>query len=345
MPAHLARIVAMSVAVNTSGTYASAGQLSPNMSSCIHQFRNTTPIQIDTDLVNLQELRQSMSKTSDAVGRQLYRLTPGLVVIGIGNSTNKPGTVESPKFRLGRILRMCGMSESASVGSSSLTYTFRSSGFEDGLIEVQRADIGTQALLYKLKGVYGTFTMAGSAGQVITVDPTLTGLINAAPAVTTAQTITSAHFQTSGNTSEVMENSGLAWTHSNGGANAIASTSVKFKSFSLDAGVDVQEDKDCNSADGLYGLIIVGRQPTMQLTIGCDSSTAAAFYSDLASGFVQKFSFTHGSGEGKRMVVSCKGQLQSVTQADDVGLLTLQLQYNLCVGTDSDESELTIRFE
>ena len=145
MPSHLSRIVAMSVAVNTTGTY--AGGTSPNMSSCIHQFRNTTPIQIDTDLVNLQELRQSMSKTSDAVGRQLYRLTPGLVTIGIGNSTNKPGTVESPKFRLGRILRMCGMSESPSSSlSSSLTYTFRSSGFEDGLIEVQRADAGLHAV-------------------------------------------------------------------------------------------------------------------------------------------------------------------------------------------------------
>lgn len=343
MPAHLSRIVAMSVAVNTSGTY--AGGTSPNMSSCIHQFRNTTPIQIDTDLVNLQELRQSMSKTSDAVGRQLYRLTPGLVVIGIGNSTNKPGTVESPKFRLGRILRMCGMSESpSSSASSSLTYTFRSSGFEDGLIEVQRADIGTQALKYKMKGVYGTFTMAGSAGQVITVDPTLTGLIAAAPTVTTAETITSSHFQTSGNTSEVMESSGLNYTHSNGGANSIPAASIKFKSFSLDAGVDVQEDKDCNSADGLYGLLIVGRQPTMQITIGCDSGTAQSFYNDLATGFVQKFNFTHGSGEGKRMTVSAKGQLQSVTQADDVGLLTLQLQYNLAVGTDADESELTITF-
>lgn len=340
MASHLSRIVAMSVAVNSTATY--GGGTSPNMSSCIHQFRNTTPVQIDTDLVNLQELRQSMSKTSDAVGRQLYRLTPGLVCIGIGNSgANPPGTVESPKFRLGRILRMCGMSESASAGSSSLTYTFRSAGFEDGLVEVQRADIGTQALIYKLKGVYGTFTMAGSAGQVITIDPTLTGIIAANPTVTTAQTITSAHFQSAGNTSEVMESAGLAIT---AGSGAIGSSSLKFKSFSLDAGIDVQEDKDANSADGLYGLIIVGRQPTLQVTINCDSLTAQSFYDDLRTGFIQSLFFVHGSSVGKKMTFQAKGQLQSVTQADDVGLLTLQLQYNLAVGTGNDDSELTLTF-
>lgn len=340
MASHLSRIVAMSVAVNSTATY--GGGTSPNMSSCIHQFRNTTPVQIDTDLVNLQELRQSMSKTSDAVGRQLYRLTPGLVVIGIGNSGAQiPGTVESPKFRLGRILRMCGMSESASAGSSSLTYTFRSSGFEDGLVEVQRSDVGTNALLYKLKGVFGTYTMAGSAGQVITVDPTLTGVINGNPTVTTAQNVTSAHFQSAGNTSETMESSGCTITTNVG---TIAAASLKFKSFSLDAGIDVQEDKDANSADGLYGLLIVGRSPTLQITIGCDSANAQQFYDDLRTGFIQTINFTHGSGVGKRMQMIAKGQLQSVTQADDVGLLTLQLQYNLAVGTGNDDSELTLVF-
>jgi len=37
---------------------------------------------------------------------------------------------------------------------------FRSSGFEDGLIDVQLADVSTQALVYKMKGIFGTFTMA-----------------------------------------------------------------------------------------------------------------------------------------------------------------------------------------
>lgn len=347
MASYLSRIVAVSCAVNTTGTY--GGGTSPAMSSCIHQFRNTTPIQMDTDLVNLQELRQSMSKSSDAVGRQLYRLTPGLVAIGIGNATSAiPGTVESPKFRLGRILRMCGMSESASSGSSSLTYTFRSSGFEDGLIEVQRADVGSTALLYKLKGVYGTFTMAGSAGQVITIDPTLTGVISAQPAVGTAQTITSSHFQTAGNTSQTMKQEGLSITTSSGATTSptpsAPNAAIKFKSFSLDAGIDVQEDKDANATDALFGLLIAGRSPTLQLTVGMDSSIVSQFYTDLNSGFNQTISFTHGTAVGKRMQVIAKGQLSNVTMADDVGLVTLQLQYNLAVGTDSDDSELTIVF-
>lgn len=342
MASHLSRIVAVSVAVNTSGTY--GGGTTPGMSSCIHQFRNTTPMALDTTVVNLQELRGSFSKTADAVGRQLYRLTPGLVAIGIGNATNAPGPVESPKFRLGKILRMCGMSESASnVSSSSLTYTFRSSGFEDGLIECQLADVGTQALLYKMKGVFGTFTMAGSAGQVITVDPTLTGTISAQPAIVTAIAPSALPFQTSGNTAQTMKSEALSVT--TGDATVLAGGSaLKFKSFSLDAGIDVQEDTDANATDALYGLLIAGRTPTLQLTVGCDSANATKFYDDVNTGAIQTITFLHGNSVGKYMRVTMKGQLSQVTQADDVGLRTLQLTYNLAVGTGADESELSICF-
>jgi hypothetical protein len=343
MAGYLSRIVAVSVGINTTGTY--LGGTSPNMSSCIHQFRNTTPMALDTNSVNLQELRGSMSKSSDAVGRQLYRLTPGLCAMGIGSATFLPGTTNTPKFRLGKILRMCGMSESASDGQSSLRYSFRSTGFEDGLIECQLADTGSTALLYKMYGVFGTFTMAGSAGQVITIDPTLTGRISAQPAVVTAIPAASLPFAPAGNTAQTMKSENLSITTGDATVlSAAGAGAVKFKSFSLDVGVDVQEDPDANAADALYGLLIAGRSPTLQLTIGADSASIAKFHADLNSGAIETISFLHGSGVGKYMQVTMTGQLTGVVIADDVGLRTLQLTYNLAVGTNLDETELYITF-
>lgn len=342
----LSRIVTTSLNINTSGTYASGTEVNatPNMSSCIHQFRNTSPIAVDTTVVNLQELRQSYSKSSDAIGRQLYKFTPGIVVIGIGNSgAQAPGVLTSANFRLGKLLRMCSMSQTAdSVSSSSLTYAFRSSGFEDGVVDVQLADSVNSAMLYRLKGVYGTFTLAGSAGQVITCDPTLTGVINVQPGLGATKVTSSACFQAAGNTAETMKAEGLSVTTSAG--TRTGATAFKFKSFSIDAGIDVQEDSDANAADALGGLIIAGRTPTMQLTVGAESTQVAEMYADLKSGFLQTIVFTHGSSVGKYMTVTAKGQLTNVVMADDVGLRTLQLTYSLAVGATSDDTELTIVF-
>lgn len=343
MSSYISRIVNVGVAINLSTTYAAG--TSNGLSSAIHQFRNTTPVAIDTNVVNLQELRQSFSKTSDAVGRQLYKLTPGLVLMGPGsptipdNTTTTTGTIGGD-FRLGKILRMCGMSESLTATGSSVTYTFRSSGFEDGLVECHLTDVtGTNSLKYKMKGVYGTCTFAGSAGQVITVDPTLTGIIAFQPSTTVA---VAAVFPSAGNTADTMKSAGCTIT--TGTVGLIAATNIKFKSFSLDLGIDVQEDSDANAADALYGLLIAGRTPTLQLTIGCDSIFVNDFHADLKSGFIQTIVFNHGTGLGRFCKFTMKGQLQSVTQTDDTGLRTLQLQYNLAIGAGADESELTIFF-
>lgn len=342
MASYLSRIVNVGIAINTSGTYASGAGVANGLVSAIHQFRNTTPVAIDTTVVNLSELRQSFSKTQDAVGRQVYKLTPGLVLMGVSSPTGPlpNSTTVAQDFRLGKILRMCGMSESITTTSSSLTYTFRSSAFEDGFVDCVLADAGgTTALRYKMKGVYGTCVIAGSAGQVITVDPTLTGLIAVQPSIVAVPAST---FPPAGNTAQTMKSEGLSLTTSV--TTYTGATALKFKSFSLDLGIDVQEDADANAADSLYGLLVAGRTPTLQLTVGCDSTNVADFHADMLTGAIQTIIFTHGSGVGRTCKFTCKGQIQSVTQTDDTGLRTLQIQYNLAVGGGLDESELTMLF-
>jgi hypothetical protein len=338
----LSRLVAVSVEVNT-GSYngPTSNPTFSNFSSGIHQFRNTSPASIDTNSVDLQELRQSFSQTADAIGRQLVKLTPGLVVMGAGTAANAyAATSGAGTFRLGRVLRMCGMSESAGVtgGSSSLTYTFRSTGFEDGLVECQYSDISTQAIRYRMKGVFGTFTMSGSAGQVITCDPTLTGLVvTGTPSLVTAVTPALPT-----NLAETMKSEGMTITGTalNGGS----AYTPKFKSFQLDAALDIQEDPDANGADAIAGLVIAGRKPSLQIVIGADSARVSEFYTDLKNAAIHTVTWTHGTTAGRFCKFTVKGQLKNVTSQDDAGLRTLQLQYDMAIGSGADDSELTIQF-
>ncbi len=340
MASMLSRIVAVSGEVST--TYPNTSD--PDFSSAIHNFRNTTPVQVDTVQTNLQELRSSFTQSNIAIGRQLFRFTPGFVLMSYDSGVAASQT----GFRLGKFLKMCGMVETTPDGSSSsLRYKFTSSGFNNGFVNAGFNDTGSDsAVVYKMQGVYGTATFAGSAGQVITIDPTLTGVILSStttptfdpnPQVVTPQI--SEVLSLEGNTAETMKSEGLTITTQAGSA------TLKFKSFSLDLGIDVQEDLDANAEDALGALIIAGRNPTLTITVDMNSEgngSVEEFYKDLKSGFQQTVAWTHGSAVEKFCAFSMTGKLQSITQADDVGLRTLQLTYLLTNATD--ENELSITF-
>jgi len=313
----LSRVLAMSARVESS--YASGTPTDTSFNSGLLLFRNTTPVALDTQVVDLQELRSSMTKTGDAVGRQLYRITPGLVLMGHANSIST--------FRLDPIFRMCGLAGSTS--GSTRTYVFRSTGFESGVVDIAENDVSTSAISYGLKGVYGNTVIAGSAGQPVTVDPTLTGIYTAPTLVSTV----SATLPT--NTSETMKGDGLVITDGGG-----AFSTAKCKSFSLDLGWPVNEDLDFNATNALAGLILGRRNPTFQLTVGLDSSRYTQWVADITAGTKHTITFTHGSAAGKYCKFTIKGQLTDLPQGDDVDLRTVQLTYNLAAATEEDELKL-----
>lgn len=291
-------------------------------------FRNTGIHQIQTDQVDLDELRSSFTKTGFATGRQLQVLTPGFVLMGFGSFA------EINNYRLGRIFQMCGMAETT-VGVSSLRYRFVSSGFTSGACAVHENAVSGNGLLYTATGVYGTLTMAGSAGQVITVDPTLTGLY-AAPVSQAVPTPTN---PPDGNTSQTMKSEGLSIAI-NGGSTI---TDAAFKSFSLDFGIDIQENKDANAADALAGLLITNRNPRLTVVVGLQSNNAVEYFLNLKTGSDDRhtITFTHGDVYGKRVKFTCIGQLEDLPKAGDAGLRTVSLTYKL-IEPDDDEQELTI---
>jgi hypothetical protein len=318
MATMLSRVLAMSARVETS--YASATPTDAGFLSGQLLFRQTSPFQLDTGRVDTAELKATFTKSGDASGRQLYRMTPGMVLQSHGSNI--------PAYRLDPIFRMCGMN--ASTVSGTRKYVFRSSGFESGVIDFQQNDTGSSGILYGLKGVFGTMTISGSAGQLIEMNPTLTGVINTQPA--TAATINPSY---PANIVETMKSEALSITDSVG-----AFTTAKFKSFSLDFGWTVSEDSDANAADALGGLALTARVPTLSLVVGMDSARFATWAADLKNNFQHTITWTHGSAAGKRIKFTMTGILNDIPQGDDVGLRTNTLTYGLTSATP--EAELTL---
>jgi hypothetical protein len=319
MATMLSRVLAMSARVETS--YASATPTDATFASGQLLFRQTSPFQLDTARVDTAELKSTFTKSGDASGRQLYRMTPGMVLQG--------HDANIPAYRLDPIFRMCGM-QATTPTAGTRKYVFRTTGLESGVIDFQQNDTGSSGILYGLKGVFGTMTMSGSAGQLIEMNPTLTGIINTQPA--TAGTVTGSY---PANIVQTMKSEALSITDSGG-----PFTTAKFKSFSLDFGWTVSEDTDANAADALGGLALTARVPTLSLVVGMDSARYATWAADLKNNVQHTITWTHGSGTGKRIKFSITGILNDIPQGDDVGLRTNTLTYGLTSATA--EGELSI---
>jgi hypothetical protein len=318
------RIISVSAGIPTGGGYGSATG-DPTSTNAIHCFRNTTPVAVDTNLVDLQELRDTFTKTNgDLSGRQLLKFTPGFVVQSFASNA---GT-----FRFDPIFRMCGM-QKVSSSSSSLTYQFKTfyavngatTGYNDGIVNVYMNDASSDSVKWRMLGTQGTFTMSGSAGQPITMDATLSGLYAAPSLVGASVTAT-----LPGINAEIMQTEAMT----------IGGSTYKFKSFSLDAGLEVQEDTDANASKGLAALVITNRKPTLQMVIGADSTNYVSFYADLTAQTERTITFLHGSAAGKFMRLVATGRLTNVTMSADVGIRTFTLDYQLTNSTGDNELKL-----
>jgi len=322
----LARTVAFSAIMEDSYDGGPTAETT-DFSSSNFLFRNTNIHQANTNTVELDELQTSMSKSGFAVGRQLQTFTPGYVLMGFGSTAAKAN------YRLGRIFRMCGMQET--IPTSSLTYKFRSTGFESGAVALHENAVSGNGILYTATGVYGSCQLAGAAGQVITVDPTLQGLY-AAPVAQAAPTLIN---PTDGNIAETMKSEALVITPQG----ESAKSTLTFKSFTLDFGIDVQENSDANATDALAGLLIVNRTARATVVVGLDSSDAVDWFSHLTTGSSKRHTvtFTHSATAQQKVKFTWIGQLEDLPKADDVGQRTVTLTYRL-IDTANNDGELQI---
>lgn len=328
----LGRIVAVSMGIET--TYG-GGTPDPLLASANLLFRNGNVLAPDRALIDLAELRDSFTKSGDVPGRGLWKLNPGYVIMGHG------GAASLATFRLSPILKAMGFTESA-PGTGSLRYVPRTTETpnQSAVINVEMASQGANAIRAQLKGGYGTYTMAAQAGGAVTLDTEFQALY-AAPTnpAKTSPTLPS-------NTAEPFRNVGLVVTpEDSAGADTYTTplSTLKFKSFNLVGGVDIQEDTDANQSDALAGLVITDRNPTLTCVYGLDDAQYDDFLLHHANGIKHKVNFVHGSGVGKRMRLTAYGQITGVDLQDDVGIRTVQVSYNL--RRQVSEGELQLDFD
>jgi hypothetical protein len=304
------RVVAMCAVAGA--TYGSEG--TPDYALGIPQYRNTEPVALDINQVDLNPLQQSYSSQGTLPGRKLTRLTPGMILMGHNN------VVDIEDFYLDAIFRMCGFQYS--TASSTHTYKLRSTGFESGAVKYAMFTQGSAAVEHFIHGVIGSFRMQGTAAKEIQIDPTLSG-IYATPTIPGG--LDPSDVTLPANTAEVMVNEGLSITPQ--GDSLITPV---FKSFNFDCGWNVAEWTDANTASGLSRLVYDGRKPSLEMMIGMDHADYInSWIPNIMAGVSKRhtLTFTHGTVAGRKCKVTIIAQLQDAPMGTEAGQRTLNLKY------------------
>lgn len=310
----MARIIstAMSLDARIGGTAATT-----SFDSAQLMFRDLDVSQVDTATLETNELRETMTDTGVAIGRQLRILRPGLTLQSYGSGT-------AASWRLATIFRLCGLSHAVSGGTVSMR--FRSDGFESGALAFHQKPISGDGVLHRATGVYGNCRISAQANQLVTVQPELRG-IYAAPISQATPTIT-----LPGNNVASFKNAGCTITPAGGGA-----VTPIGKSFDIDFGWPVNEDEDFNAVTGLAGLIMGKRNPTFNLTIGLDSADVLTWANALSSGTLLTTVLTHTDSDGGKVRFTVTSRLLSTSEGDSNNYRTITLNTKMSNATADQE--------
>lgn len=306
------------------------------------------------DMVNLTDSPHTKYGASDDAVRTADFAVSGqpeyALVTNTGTSTPSDTTIGHAPF-FGSLLRACGLKQANGL-SASVIYTPRSSAFETATVHTY-----ADSILHKATGCVGTFTLAGTAGEGIETQfdlqgnyaaPTAPGLPTVKYPADLKKLLAFAHgsITADADTSTANDN-GVGYEGGTGAVRPI------IRSFNFDAGVTVTERGDINSNEGLYGLYITDRSPTLELVVEVEnklvSSGATPGFNpilDMANAHTHNIVFEHGNttdtqgSSGRTKFTFPDAQLVDVQYGDDSGIRTYNLSYNLTSTTDDGEYKI-----
>lgn len=333
------------------GTDATPGFTGAN--SCAQLlWTEVNPIQINTNVLNMQVVRASFSKYPDLVGRSLYMFKPKTMLMtscggshvspdvgpSTGDNCGDVGEAGTPPF-FGHLLRACCAKETVN-SSSSVIYAPVSSNFSSAT-----AYVWADGLKHIAKGLYGTCVFVGTAGQGIELDFDMKGLYTepTSVAIPTSTTYPADGKKLVEKESLVISTGYLAPV-SQGPQTPVTGPIVR--SFRFDMGVNIIERADMNSPFGLFGLWPTDRTPVLDLVIEVENNlgTTSPYFNPwniLTSATNQSISFTHGATAGGMSNFTFPGaQLHDVQYQDDNGVRTYALTFNLTSTTDDTEWQI-----
>jgi hypothetical protein len=342
---------------STYGTDAAPGYTGAN-SSAMLLWDEINPIQRDTKVLDQQVVRASFTKYPDLVGRSLYRLKPKTMLMtspggahshsdagwttGTGDNTGNSAAKGKPPF-WGPLFRACGVKETVN-SSSTVVYTPVSSSFSSAT-----AYVWADGLKHISTGLYGTSQFEGRAGEGIEIMFDMQGQYAEPSSVSIPTSVT---YPADGKSLVEKESltisSGYVAPVSHGPQTPVTGPVVR--SFSFDLGVSIIERPDMNSPYGLFGLWPTDRRPTLNLVVEVENNLATTSpyfnpWTILSSGSsaLQTITFTHGQTSANMAEFTFNGaQLRELQYADDNGVRTYNLTFNLTSVTDDAEWQLRI---
>lgn len=238
----------------------------------------TNPVQIDARRITVQDITGSFTKDSDLIGRKLWPVTFQQHLYGVGDA----GSQIEPNWI--RLVEACGHSvaSGSSGGSSSYVLTPASTNITSLTFHQNTADTLTKVL-----GALGTGTLDFPAGDAPNWAFNFMGEFVTPTSVTYPATIVK---QTK--VVKLVQSLGLV----------IGSLTPRASSIRMDFGGTVNEREDVNSPEGIYGLYIGDRNPTLDILLeapedqpAIDLGSGVSLWDALVDATVQNISWTHGT--------------------------------------------------
>lgn len=267
-------------------------------------------------------VRADLSPVSGVVAKRYYEIKFECDFKGSGTKGTAP--------MIGALLQACGMTETASAGSS-VTYVPYSVPISTKAVTLYYYEIGdTTAVLRKVTGARGSYELVAEAGSIPVMRFTFRGIYNA-PSDETIPT----GMAYGSVVPPIVQSGAFTW-----GANS----SLIVKDLNINIDNSLSENPDISSVSGIKGFTIAGRVPKGKFTPEAVSIASFSHDTILTGNTESALSVVIGSASGNKCTITApKCQIESIGTSEQAGLLYRDLPFRL--NRNSGNDELQFLFE
>jgi len=298
------------------GTYGedSSPSVADNAIEC-----STVRLNFIADLLSRDNLRSNISPVAPVVGKRYVEASFTCELKGSGTKGTAP--------RIGDLLQACAFSEVESAGSS-VVYQPCSTGKSSVTMYVYDLD-SASAVLHKITGAIGDVKLKASAGQYATLEFSMRGNYSTVADVSLPGSPT---FETT--VPPIVESAQFT-------INSVSTLVVQEVNLSMDN--VIAERDDINSANGLKGFEVTGREPKGSFNPEAVLVATYNFWSDWVASSQRALSMVIGSASGNKITVTApKVVVESIADGDRNGILTRDIPFRLGQNAGNDEIVLTL---
>lgn len=285
---------------------------------------NVPSVNLNSNLLERINVQGDLSPNQPIVGRKLWEV--GFGVEFKSQSEILPGASSAP-LQLDAILRCSGFDPSYTAETSG--------GANDGYVEYAPVSTSFESttfyfypgkeVLHKLTGGFCDWSIEMEAGGYAQMNVDVTGIYNE-PTDSTAGAPTY-----ESNVPVPIESISLDFG---------AITGMVVRNLSIALNNEIVERPDVNSAEGLKGLRIASRRPTMNFRVEKPTVSDWNIYNALDVGTTYNTTFTIGSADGQKIDVTIPVlTITSISESEDAGIVMLDVEALCARSSGNDELE------